>query len=342
MATATVSFEELRRTIAARDLRPVYLIHGEEGYYIDRLIADFEALVPEEDRDYALTEVYGPQIQAAAVIDICRQIPMMSDRQVVILKEAQTIPAAEIDKLLRYFAAPSASTVFVVAGRGGAVRSKKFAEAVRKAGGVVFTSRRPAEWQLPPLISAYIKEKGLSAEPKALDMLRDFIGTDLSRMYNEVDKLAFILGPRAMVTAEAVERNVGISKDYNNYELLDAVARRDINKIFRISAYFAANPKQNPFPVTAATLFGFFADLLVAFYAPDRSDRTIKGELGLTSEMALKRIRTGMNSYNPFQVIDILHAIRRYDRMSKGLGSRRDPYDLLHELLFRITTTTGR
>ena len=195
---------------------------------------------------------------------------------------------------------------------------------------------------IPPLLSAYIKEKGLRADAKAVEMLGEYIGTNLSRLYNEVDKLAEILPKGATVTPEVIERNIGISKDYNNFELIDAVATRDIAKMMRIGAYFEANPKQNPFMVTAASLFGFFADLLQGFYSKDRSERGLQQELGLNNSFAAKRIKSGMASYNAFQVIEILDAIRRYDAMSKGSGSRQDPYKMLNDLLFHIATAPGR
>ena len=144
------------------------------------------------------------------------------------------------------------------------------------------------------------------------------------------------------MTPEVIERTIGINKDSNNFELIDAVATRDIAKMMRIGAYFEANPKQNPFMVTAASLFGFFADLLQGFYSKDRSERGLQQELGLNNSFAAKRIKYGMVSYNAFQVIEILDAIRRYDAMSKGSGSRQDPYKMLNDLLFHIATAPGR
>lgn len=243
MATPTVKFDELRRAVRHGDLRPIYLLHGLEGYYIDRLVKDFEELMPEEDRDFGLTVMYAPQEEPAHVVDVCRQMPMMTDRQIVILKEAQAVKSDYLEMLVRYAEAPTATTVFVVAARGGDVKAKKFTDALAKSGGVVFQSKPVYESQIAPLVASYIKVRGLNAEPKAIDMLRDFIGTDLSRLYNEIDKLVEILGPGAMVTPEAIERNIGVSKDYNSFELLDALAARNLPKIYRIADYFEANPR---------------------------------------------------------------------------------------------------
>ncbi len=339
MAAPTVTFDALKRSLANGDYRPVYLIHGKEGYYVDVLVKEFEKILPPEDREYGLTVVYAPQVEAAAVIDLCRQIPMMTERNVVIVKEAQAVKAAWIDKLARYAQSPTNSTILVVSGRGDTVSGKEFIKAV-SANGVVYEAQQVKDWQIPALTEQYIKSKGLSADPKALEMLGEFIGTDLSRLYNEIDKLAEILGPRAMVTPEAVERNIGVSKEYNNFELVDALAAKDFAKVFRIAEYFEANQKQNPLVLTTPVIFNFFADLLGAYYAPDKSDRGIKEELGLRNDFALRRIKLGMSKYNAFQIIDILSAIRRFDSMSKGGASRQNPYLLFKELMYRILTTT--
>ncbi len=206
---------------------------------------------------------------------------------------------------------------------------------------MVFEAKKVRDSQLPALISSYIKSKGLSVEQKALEMLREYIGTDLSRLYNEIDKLTEILGPKAMVTPESIERNIGMSKDYNNYELIDAIASRDVEKMFRIARYFEANPKQNPIVVTSAALFEYFANMLIAFYAADRSERGLLNEFNLKYEIQVRKYRIGMANYNAFQVIDIINAIRQFDAMCKGSGSRQDAYKLFHDLLFRIASTPG-
>lgn len=338
----TISYEQLKKELRQGEVRPIYLLHGVEGYYVDELVKCFEALVPDEDKDFGLSILYAPQIEPPAVIDICRQLPMMTDRQVVILKEAQAVKKEYLESLTRYAQSPTPTTVLVVAARGDDVKAEKFKNAVDAAGGSVYQSKKLYDNQIPALVGSYIKEKGLRAEPKSLEMLRDFIGTELSRLYNEIDKLAEILGAGATVTPEAIERNIGVSKDYNSYELIDAVAARDIARIYRIVDYFTANPRQNPLPPIAAALFNFFADLLQAYYAADKSDRGLMGELDLKYQFAVNRIRIGMSNYNAFQVVDALSEIRRFDAKSKGVGSRQDGYMLLKDLVFRLVTTTGK
>ncbi len=340
MAAPAVTYDSICRQLAAKQFAPVYLLHGDEGYYIDELVRRFENILSEEEREFNLHVLYAPEVEPGTVMDLCMQYPMMADRQVVILKEAQSVPADRINKLHRYVASPAETTILVICCRGAQARGKELLAAVR-AKGVNFESKKLSDYNAPAVIGAFIKAKGLKADPKALDMLIDYVGTDLSRLYNEIDKLMTALGAGATVTAEAVERNIGMSKDYNNFELVDALAVKDSGKVFRIADYFRSNPKNNPLVVSASTIFSFFADLLAAYYCADKSDNGIMAELKLRWPGQIKRYRAAMQRYNAFQVIEIIAAIRRYDAMSKGVGSRQSDHNLFHDLLFHILTAPG-
>lgn len=341
MATATVTYDSLCRQIAAGEYAPVYLLHGEEGYYIDELVKRFEAILPEDEREFNLHVLYATQVEPGAVMDLCCRYPMMADRQVVILKEAQAIAAARLNMLHRYVSSPSPSTVLVICCRGAQAKGKELLAAVR-SNGVNFESKKLSDYNAPAVIAGFIRDRGLKADQKALEMLRDYVGTDLSRLYNEIEKLTTALGPGATVTPEAVERNIGMSKDFNNFELVDALAVKDSAKVFRIAEYFRSNPKNNPLVVSTATIFSFFADLLAVYYSADKSDAGLMAELKLRSPFQLRRFRTGMRNYNAFQVIEIISAIRRFDAMSKGVGSRQTDHQLFRDLLFHILTAPGR
>ncbi len=340
MAAPAVTYDSLCRQLANRQYSPVYLLHGEEGYYIDELVRRFEQILNEEEREFNLHVVYAPETEPAAIMDLCMQYPMMADRQVVIVKEGQAVPTAKLNQLHRYVSSPSATTMLVICCRGAQAKGKELLAAV-KANGVNFESKKLTDYNAPAIISDFIRSKGLKADQKALEMLRDFVGTDLSRLYNEIDKLITALGPGATVTAETVEKNIGMSKDYNNYELVDAIAVKDFEKTFRIAEYFKANPKNNPLVLSAATIFGFFADLLAAYYCADKSDKGMMDELKLRSSFQLRRFRAAMQRYNAFQIIEIIAAIRRYDAMSKGVGSRQTDHQLFRDLLFHILTAPG-
>lgn len=342
MATPTTSltFPALRRQIKARQLAPVYLLHGEEGYFIDELVKEFEELVPEEERDFNLYTLYAPESGVETVMDVCRRYPMMAEYQVVIVKEAQAIRADMLNKLHNYVSNPTPTTILVISCRGAQAKGKDLLAAVKK-NGVIFESKKLSEKNILPAISELIKEKQLNIEPKALSMLRDYIGTDLSRLYNEIGKLALILDPGAMVTPEAIERNIGISKDYNNYELIDAINIRNAAKTFAIVEYFRNNPKNNPTVMTVSSLFNQFSNLLIYHYTKDKSPSGYMDALGLKSPWALKVYETVSRNYNVRQTIEIITAIREFDVKSKGLGSRQNEYSLLKDLIFHILTARG-
>lgn len=341
MASSTPTYSELRRQLAAKtSLAPVYLLHGEEGYYIDELVKDFEALVPEEERDFNLYVLYAPESGVETVMDVCHRYPMMAERQVVIVKEAQAIRADQLNRLHSYVERPNPTTVLVISCRGAQAKGKELLAAVKK-NGVIFESKRLSERNILPVISDLIKEKKLSVDPKALSMLRDYIGVDLARLYNEIDKLALILGPRAMITPEAIERNIGISKDYNNFELIDAINSRNAAKAFAIAEYFRNNPKNNPTVMTVSSLFNQFSNLLIYHYTRDKSQSGYLDALGLKSPWALKGYETAARNYNVRQTIEIISAIREFDTRSKGIDSRQDEYDLLKDLIFHILTARG-
>lgn len=335
-----ITFPQLKKMISAGQLAPVYLLHGEEGYYIDELVKEFETLLPEEERDFNLYTLYGPETGVESVMDVCQRLPMMAARQVVIVKEAQAIRADSLNKLHHYAERPNPSTVLVIACRGDKAKGKELLGAVKK-NGVIFESKKVNERNILPVISDLIKEKGMTVDPKALSMLRDYIGTDLSRLYNEIDKLSFILGPNAYITPEAIERNIGISKDYNNFELLDAIITRNAAKAMSIVEYFRNNPKNNPTIVTVTMLFNHFANLLIYHYTRDKSPAGYMDALGFRDTWRLRPYETAARNYNVRQTIEIISALRECDCRSKGIGSRQNPYDLLKDLTFRILTSSG-
>ena len=342
MAAPVLSFASLKSSIASKKYAPVYFLHGEEGYYIDALVEEFDKILSEDEKVFNQFTLYAPQEDMCKVMELCLRLPMMSERQVVILKEAQAVGARELGKLIPYFSNPSPSTVFVVCCRGKKFEGKEVLKAVKSKGGIVFETPRIYESQVGQLIDGYVRDKGLSCDPKAAAMLSEFIGTNLSRLFNEIDKLATILGKGAMITPEAVERNVGVSKDYNVFELVDAVALRDAPKVFRIAEYFRANPKAVPLVVATSNLFGLFADILTAYYTADKSDAGLSAALGLRNSFALRRFKNAMQRYNPFQVIEIIGALRNFDVKSKGVGSRQNEHDLFRDLLYHILTAPGK
>lgn len=274
-------------------------------------------------------------------MDCAMRYPMMAERQVVIVHEAQAVSAAWLDHLAPYIAHPTSTTILAICCRGAQAKGKEFKSALKK-GGVIFESKKLNDRNVKVEIERFITDKGLHVEPKSLQMLADFVGTDLSRLYNEVDKLTVTLPAGAMVTPEVVEANIGISKDYNNFELVASLAQRDFKRALSIVEYFRSNPKNNPYVVTTTVLFNFFSNLLVALYTPDKGDHSLMGACGFKWAGQLTDIRNALRHYNAWHAIEIINAIRRYDAQSKGIGSRRDPYDLLEELVLHILYPTGK
>lgn len=330
------SFKELRQQITS-DPHPVYLIHGEDGYYADRVYEDFVNLVPEDARDFNLNVLYGPDVNGDDVINAARCYPVLSPRLVVILKEAQAMRADQLNRLNIYVNKPCDTTILAILCRGADAKGRDLLAAARK-NAVVFQAKKLTDYSVGPLINEIVAEKGLTIDAKATAMLRDYIGTDLSRLHNEIEKLSFILGHNARITPEAIERNIGISKDFNNFELIEALNSRNLAKAFQITNYFAANPKTNPTVVTAATLFNHFSGLLAYQYLPDKSLNGAREAMGVRSDWQLRKYQQAASQFSPRQVVAIISAIRKFDANSKGIGSRQNEYSLLHDLIFTILT----
>ena len=342
-ATATTSpnFSDLLRQIRQGRLHPVYIIHGEEGFFTDELVKAFESVIPEGERDFNFSVFYAPEVKAETIIGACRRYPMMSDRQLVLVKEAQAARADEINKLHAYVATATPTTVLVICFRGDKAKGKDLLAAAKKHNAVVFESKKPVGRNVDTLITNLVRSKGLNIEPKGLAMLCDYLGTDVSKIYNEINKLAMVLGQGAMVTPECIEVNIGVSKDFNDFELVDAIAARDSAKVFRILAYFRRNPKYCPTARTASNIFSDFAQLLTAQFTRDKSPSSLMAALGLKWDKQLTRFTMGMRNYNAYQTIEIIASIRTFDANIKGVGSRQNEYDLLHALLFRILNARG-
>lgn len=337
----SVPYKNILKSLKEGNIAPVYILHGEEGYFIDVIAKAFEEILPEADREFNQYVLYAPENEPEQIANLCRRIPMMADRQVIILKEAQAIPAAKLNKLHTYIADPVASTVLVICCRGAVIKGKDILSAAKKGGAVVFESPRIKEWNIVAYINEYIREKGLGTDDKASEMLRDFVGTDLSRLYNEIDKLAVILPRNATVTPEVIEHNIGISRDFNTFELVNALAERDPVKTFRILAYFRANPKAAPSILVIASIFNFFANLLTAFYTMPQTNDALSAALGV-KPAALRNYHTAMQRYNAVQTVEIISAIRDCDIKIKGVESRTNEHDLLKELAYHILSATGR
>ena len=331
------TYEEIARELKNRIYKPVYYLMGEESYYIDR-ISEYiaQTVLNENEKEFNQTIVYGADTDIATVINAAKRYPMMSKYQVVIVKEAQNIK--NIEELAYYLQKPLDSTILVLCHKHGTLdRRKKLAAEIEKVG-VLFESKKIKDAQLPGFISSYLKRRSVEIEPKASEMMAEFVGADLSRMAGELEKLIITL-PREQkrITPEQIERNIGISKDYNNFELRNALVAKDVFKANQIIKYFEENPKTNPLQMTLSVLFNFFSNLMLAYYAPDKSEQGIANQLGLKSPWQSKDYMAAMRKYSGVKVMQIIGEIRYCDEKSKGVGNPSlEDGDLLRELVYKI------
>ena len=316
---------------------PVYYLMGEEAYFID-LIADFieENVLTEAEKGFNQTIMYGADVDIATIINSAKRYPMMSDYQVIIVREAQAVK--NMDELVYYLQKPLNSTILVLCHKHGILdRRKKLAAEIQKVG-VLFESKRLRDYQLPDFISNYLRQQKVDIEAKAAEMMADFVGTDLSRMVGELEKLIITLpkGQRR-ITPLQIEQNIGISKDYNNFELRNAIIQKDVEKANKIVKYFAENPKTNPIQLTLVVLFNFFSNLMLAYYSPVKTEEGVAAQLGLRSSWQAKDYVAAMRMYSGIKVMQIISDIRMFDARSKGVdNSSVSDADLLKELVYRI------
>ena len=337
MAKQEITCDDILKELRAKQYRPVYYLMGEEPYYID-LIADYitDNILTETEKEFNLTVVYGADVDIATVINAAKRYPMMSEHQVVVVKEAQNI--RNMEELSYYLQKPLLSTILVICHKHGVLdRRKKLAAEIEKTG-VLFESKKVKDAQLPAFITSYMKRKGIDVEPKATAMLADFVGADLSRLTGELEKLIITLPKgHTRVTPEQIEKNIGISKDYNNFELRSALVEKDVLKANKIIKYFEENQKTNPIQMTLSLLFGFFSNLMLAYYAPEKSEQGIANMLGLRTPWQAKDYLAAMRRYNGVKTMQIIGEIRYADAKSKGVGNPSlSDGDILRELVFKI------
>lgn len=331
------TYDEIIRDVRAGNLCPVYYLMGEEDYYIDRL-SEFivDSILREEERDFNLDVLYGAETNANQVIQFAQGLPMMAEHRVVLLREAQAMNDRE--NLASYLAHYNPSTVLVVCHKHGKLDARRELAKEVKRVGVLFESKRLADYQLPGFVTSYLKRKGLDCEPAAAQMLSEYVGSDLNRLSSEMDKLLLAAPQGTMhVTPALVEEQTGISKEYNNFELQNALAARDVLKVNKIVKYFNTNPRSFAMPLTLSSLFGFFSDLMMAYYAPARDEQSVANWLGKSTWQVRQAIMPAMRNYKAGKVLQILSEIRQTDAKSKGVGGcRTAPGDLLCELMFFV------
>ena len=339
MATKGATFQTIMADLKARKFSPIYILMGEEAYYIDQIsnyIAE-NVLAPEE-RDFNQTIVYGADTTAVQVADMARRYPMMAEYQVVIVKEAQNIRT--LDALEKYLKAPVKSTILVWCHKNGTIDGRKKVASLAASVGVVFESKKMRDYELPNFIEKYLKQRQATIDQKSAQMIADHIGSDLNRLTSELDKVLISFAEKTdrRVTPEVVEEKIGVSKDFNSFELRNAIVNKNVFKANQIVKYFDNNPKAGSIYSLLPLLFNFFQNLMIAHYAPQkRNENDIAEALDLRSAWGAKDYMTGMRFYSPRKTLDIISKIREIDAKSKGLDNpNTSAGDLMKELIFFI------
>lgn len=338
MAKKEYVFEEICRDITARKFLPIYVLVGEEPFFMEQ-ITDLllKNVLEESERDFNQVILYGADTDAAMIINAARRFPMMSEYQLVVVKEAQLV--RDIELLANYVKNPLTSTILVINYKYKTLDRRKTLAAATEKNGVLFESKKIPDYKMPTFITSFMQQRSVGIDVKAAQMLSDYLGNDLNRLSKELDKLTIILPENApkRVTPELIEQNIGISKEYNNFELIKAIATKDILKVNRIAQYFEKNPKNNPIQMTLPVLFNYFSNLLICYYSKDRSENGLMMALGLRGTFQVKDYSIGLRNYSAMKVFNLISDIRTADARSKGVeNSSASDADILKELLYKI------
>ncbi len=332
-----ITYEDIIKGVRNHDYKPVYFLMGEESYYIDK-IADFiaDTVLKENEKEFNQIITYGNDVDIATIISTAKRYPMMSDYQVVIIKEFQNVN--NIDELSFYLQNPQPTTILVLCYKNGVIDKRKKLTADIQKVGILFDSKKMKDAQIPMFVSSYLKRKSIDIEPKAAELMAEFVGSDLSRLSSKLEKLIISLSKNEKrITCDHIERNIGISKDYNNIELRNALIYKDVLKANKIVKYFNDNPKTNPIQLTLSMIFNFYSNLMLAYYAPVKNEQGIAQQLGLKFAWQAKDYLSAMNKYTGVKVMNIISDIRCCDASSKGIGGNSiSNGDLLKELVFKI------
>ena len=321
--------------------KPVYFLMGDEPYFIDHLTDFFiDNVIPEDEKSFNQIIVYGKDTNVNDIMSQARQYPFMGERLLVIVKEAQDL-IKTINDFSSYFKSVQNSTVLVFCYKYKALDKRKelYKTLSKSDQAVVFESNKVKDYQLDAWLKSYVQSEKLEIEPKAVAMLIEFLGNDLSKMVNEIGKLKIVLKDNRMITADLVEENIGISKDYNNFELINALAYKNDAKAFDIAKYFALNTKNNPLVVSIAVLYNFFSKLLqyhgIMYKNSGANQTDVAKQLGI-NPYGLKDYQAAFKLYPMKKVSANIEAIREIDVKGKGVEGNLTHDDLLKELLIKI------
>jgi DNA polymerase-3 subunit delta len=331
-----MDYNSIRKELKAKQYRPVYFLQGEEPYFIDKLTKHIENNVLEEhEKDFNQTIFYGKDSKPELILETAKRYPMMSEKQVVIVREAQHLKS-KLGEFKEYLENPQLSTILVFNYKYGKLDgrteiAKCFAQHC------VFTSDKLKDYLVPDWIMKYVRSKGNGISQRSAVLLSEYLGNDLQKIAGEIDKLRITIEADANITSEDIQRNIGISKEYNVFELQNALLTRNVLKANQIIKYFASDPKSHPDVVTISVLFSLFQRLMKLHFALNKAnDKALAKEIGV-HPFFLKEYKSAGQFYTPKKLADIIHLLRIADMQTKGVGSvNRDPGELVKQLVYQI------
>ena len=333
-----MSAEKIIADLKKKNFKPFYWLEGEEPFFIDEIMNYAEhKILSTSEASFNLTVFYGKDADWAAIINACRRYPMFSDIQVVLLKEAQQMKDTDLEKLEGYFENPLKSTIFLVSYKDKKIDARKKIAKTIKTKGELFSTKKMYDSHLPQWVNEMVVNHGLTINPKSVAMIVDNIGNDLSRIKNEVEKLSVNLGNRKNITEDDIENYIGVSKEYNVFELQDAIGKKNLPKALRIIQYFEKNPKAAPIQLILPSLYSFFSKAFTIFSASSTNEKDIATETGINPYF-IKDYMASVKIYQYEGVEKILLLIHQYNLKSLGIGnsSNNTDADLMKELIIKI------
>lgn len=330
-----MKFNDIIKDLKSKKYSPIYFLHGEESYFIDEIANYIEKnVLTENEKAFNQTILYGKEANYNAVVDTARRFPIMAERQVLVIKEAKEM--RDLPKLERYIENPAPTTILVICHKHKKLDQRsKFAKALKKKA-IIFESKTLYDNQMADWVTAYLRNYQYKIKHDATQLIVEYLGTDLSKVANELDKLMLNIPKGTEISMADVQKNIGISKDYNIFELQSALGKRDIIKTQRIVSYFISNSKKNPLVQVISSLYGFFSKIYIFHSAGQISDNEMAQKLG-TRTFFLKDYRIAAKNFNRVKTEKAIHVLREYDLKSKGVNRDSTPdTELLREMIFKI------
>lgn len=332
---AVKKIEEILSHFDKRQFSPVYLLTGEENYYIDLLTSKFEEeILDEAERDFNLTTLYGLETNAKEICSFAKQYPIMSEKRLIIVKEFQQIDKKELSQLSFYIEKPLASTILVLVNKNKTI-DKKFSDKVNKSG-IVFESAKLYENKVIPWIDKYVRDKRFSIETSATSLIFECLGNNLQKIANEIDKMSINLKEGTQITQSDVANHIGVNKDYNIFELQNAIGRLNHTKINKIVNYLLANTNENPIQAMLPNLFAYFVKVIITAQLKDKTNESVASAIGVSPYFAKDYIYASQ-IFPLEKLYQNIEMIKDYDLKTKGLGSNFDNNELFKELIFKLT-----